>query len=69
MGADRAEGRRAMIRLDIERSVRVLLCVRFVRPWRHTGRWGWTIYVGNEFAEWFPSLGAAIHALQAEVRP
>jgi hypothetical protein len=57
-----------MIRTDIERSLRLLLCLRFVRPWRHTGRWGWSIRVGDEFAEWFPTLGAAIDALQAEVR-
>ena len=53
-----------MIRLDAEHSVRALLRLRCIRPWRHSGRWGWALCLDDEPTEWFRTLSDALQSLR-----
>lgn len=49
-----------MIRLPLG----LIRCVLCLRPWRHSGRWGWTVCLDGEPTEWHRTMGDALHALR-----
>lgn len=53
-----------MIRFHVEHSLQLLRLLLYVRPGRHTRRWGWVVFVDDEPTEWHRRLGDAVQALQ-----